>query len=297
VSAHAEFLRAATNDPALATQLKSDFRNAGLPEKDFRMLEFAEQLTRHPWIVGESDIHILRQSGFHNGEMLHIVLGSALFNYLNRMADGIGIQFEYQSSLPEFRPKIIETWDSLPKERHKTPALERKSPIAWIRCPDQSGPSSPGSEPVNLFRVISENSEASILAKGWRSYHLMPTQALNVQTRGRLALYVSGINDCDYSTFWFRRFLMELETDRSTLDSLSQGKPPAGLGKLEKLQFEHARRMTLEPWTIREAQIEELRKMGMDDLGILQLTMLISYLSFETRVVLGLGVATEKALS
>jgi alkylhydroperoxidase family enzyme len=78
VSAHAEFLRAATNDPALATQLKSDFRKAVLPEKDIRMLEFAEQLTRHPWMVSESDIHILRQSGFHDGEVLHIVLSSAL---------------------------------------------------------------------------------------------------------------------------------------------------------------------------------------------------------------------------
>jgi alkylhydroperoxidase family enzyme len=294
VSAHAEFLRAATNDTALATQVKSNFRHADLSEKDSRMLEFVEKLTRHPWMVDDSDIQILRQSGFLDVEILHIVLGSAHFNYLNRVADGIGIRFEYQSNLPEFRPQTNEKQDLSKKGRQETSALQRQNAIAWIQCPDENGPKSLGSDPVNLFRVMGENLEASILSKEWRSYHLRPTRALNAQTRGRLALYISGINYCDYSIFWFRRFLMGLENERSILDSLSQGKQPAALGELEKLQYEHAERLTLEPWTTREYHLKELQGAGMDELGILQLTMLISYLSFETRVVLGLGVAIEK---
>ena len=81
------------------------------------------------------------------------------------------------------------------------------------------------------------------------------------------------------------------------LECLNRGKLPPGLRRLERLEFEHAIRLTREPWTTRESHIEELRQAGLDDPGILQLTMLISYLSFETRVALGLRVAIENTLS
>ena len=44
----------------------------------------------------------------------------------------------------------------------------------------------------------------------------------------------------------------------------------------------------------KEDHIQELRQAGLDDHGILQLTMLCSYLSFENRIALGLGLALEE---
>ncbi|HEX2522666.1 MAG TPA: peroxidase-related enzyme, partial [Terriglobia bacterium] len=85
MSAHAEFLRVASKDIKLATQLKNDFHAASLTEQDRNMLEFVEKLTLCPWLLVRSDITRLRDVGFPDSTILHIILGSAHFNYLNRM--------------------------------------------------------------------------------------------------------------------------------------------------------------------------------------------------------------------
>ena len=58
------------------------------------MLEFVEKLTLYPWLFVRKDVTALQDAGFPDPTILHIVLGCAHFNYLNRMADGIGIRFE-----------------------------------------------------------------------------------------------------------------------------------------------------------------------------------------------------------
>ena len=65
------------------------------------MLEFVEKLTLYPWLLVRKDVTVLQDAGFPDATILHIVFGSAHFNYLNRMADGIGIRFEYQTEIPE----------------------------------------------------------------------------------------------------------------------------------------------------------------------------------------------------
>ena len=60
--------------------------------------------------------------------------------------------------------------------------------------------------------------------------------------------------------------------------------------------FLHAERLTREPAGTKEEHIHQLRDAGIDDRGILQLTMLCSYLSFENRVALGLGVPIESEM-
>ena len=300
MSAHAEFLRAASQDTNLATQIKTDFRKAGLSDPDLRMLEFVEKLAQSPWLVVETDIKRLREAGFSDVEILHIVLGSAHFNYLNRMADGIGIQFEYKTDIPEYKipqessplasadPVRGETlhWDGSTKK-------PRKGAIAWIEGPVATADSGRSLEPQNLYRVMGENPEARDLARDWRCYQLRATSALDARQRVRIALFISGWNRCDYSIYWYQRALTQLGEDQSLLARLAQGKAPENLGGLDQLVFQHAARLTREPWTTREETIEELRQAGLDDKDILQLTMLASYLSFENRVALGLGVALE----
>ncbi len=262
------------------------------------MLEFVDKLTRFPWMMLESDIESLRQAGFQDVEILHIVMGSAHFNYLNRMADGIGIRFEYQSDLPDFQPQPMENrTPSLPGPTGRRSVPHEDKTIGWISCPNQLLTGLKGSEPFNLFQSMGHNSGAAQLAKEWRDYQLRPTAQFDARTRGRLALYVSALNYCEYSTLWYRQSLVQLGDESATLDCLSRGEQPAGLQKLEKLEFEHAKRLTLEPWTTCEAHIDRLRQAGLDDSGVLQLSMLISYLSFEIRIALGLGVASERLLS
>jgi uncharacterized peroxidase-related enzyme len=58
------------------------------------MLEFAVLLTREPRAVGERDIQALRAYGFDDVAIHDIVQVTGLFNYYNRLADGLGVDAE-----------------------------------------------------------------------------------------------------------------------------------------------------------------------------------------------------------
>jgi alkylhydroperoxidase family enzyme len=297
VSAHAEFLRAASQDADLATQIKTDFRSARISDQDRLMLEFVEKLSKSPWLLEESDVRLLRKAGFKDVEILHIVLGSAHFNYLNRMADGIGIKFEYKSDIPEFKvppdsKPIAPSLQASTANNYRRQEVGRG--IAWIGFPPQPEPRDLSAGPRNLYRVMGENPEARDLARKWRDYQLQATPHLDSRLRARLALFMSGLNRCDYSAYWYRRVLSRLGDDQPSLDRLSQGTIPDQLSALDQLLFQHTARLTQEPWTTKEMHINQLRQAGLDDRAVLQLTMLASYLSFENRVALGLGLALER---
>jgi uncharacterized peroxidase-related enzyme len=228
---------------------------------------------------------------------LHIVLGSAHFNYLNRMADGIGIKFEYKSDIPEF--KIPS--DSKPIAPSLTATASEELPhrrtgatIAWIKFPPSPRAEGSDGSPQNLYRVMGENPDARDLCRTWREYQLQATPHLDARIRARLALFMSGMNRCDYSAHWYRQELSHLGDDQAIINRLAQGKTPDNLSALDQLLFQHAARLTQEPWATKETHIEQLRQAGLDDKAVLQLTMLASYLSFENRVALGLGVALEQ---
>ena len=61
------------------------------------MLDFAVKLTRTPSEIGKADVEALRERGFDDAGIYDIVQITALFNYYDRLADGLGIDPE-----PEF---------------------------------------------------------------------------------------------------------------------------------------------------------------------------------------------------
>ncbi len=64
------------------------------------MLDFAVKLTRHPASMREQDVSELRHHGFDDTAVSDIVQVTALFNYYDRLADGLGIDPE-----PEWGPR------------------------------------------------------------------------------------------------------------------------------------------------------------------------------------------------
>ena len=58
------------------------------------MLDFAARLTRAPSSIGPGDLDDLRRHGFDDAAIHDIVQVTALFNYYNRLADGLGIDPE-----------------------------------------------------------------------------------------------------------------------------------------------------------------------------------------------------------
>jgi uncharacterized peroxidase-related enzyme len=88
---HTEFLRRVTSDEALAEAVRRDFRTAPIDDRDKAMLEYAEQVTRDATGVTDAHHARLRAAGFDDRGILQITLIAAWFNYINRVADALGV--------------------------------------------------------------------------------------------------------------------------------------------------------------------------------------------------------------
>jgi uncharacterized peroxidase-related enzyme len=91
VESHAEFLRLASLDEELAAALRRDYTQADLSEADRAMLDYAAKVTTQPARVARDDVERLRQVGFTDQAILQINLIASWFNYINRVADGLGV--------------------------------------------------------------------------------------------------------------------------------------------------------------------------------------------------------------
>jgi uncharacterized peroxidase-related enzyme len=91
VESHAEFLRHVSLDDALADALKRDFRSAPMDDADRAMLEYVEQLSRDATMLGPENLDTLRRHGFDDRAILQITLIASWFNYINRVADALGV--------------------------------------------------------------------------------------------------------------------------------------------------------------------------------------------------------------
>ncbi|MDQ3633113.1 MAG: peroxidase-related enzyme [Acidobacteriota bacterium] len=91
---HGAGLRKLINDDKLGEQLKQDFRSADLDAKDRAMLEYAAKLTLEPWNMKENDVAELRRKGFSDEAILDIVQITGYFAFVNRLADGLGVELE-----------------------------------------------------------------------------------------------------------------------------------------------------------------------------------------------------------
>ena len=89
--AHAAALRLRTKDAALVDRLAVNYRHVDLPREDRAMLDFAVKLTHSPEACDEDDIARLRDAGFTDADILHIVEITAIFNYNVRLATATGL--------------------------------------------------------------------------------------------------------------------------------------------------------------------------------------------------------------
>jgi uncharacterized peroxidase-related enzyme len=91
VTAHAAGVRLRVKDAALVDRLAVNYRQVELARQDRLMLDFAVKLTRTPDECGEADITSLRDVGFSDEDILHIVEVAAFFNLGARLAVGTGL--------------------------------------------------------------------------------------------------------------------------------------------------------------------------------------------------------------
>ena len=58
------------------------------------MLDYAVKLTLQPHAMARGDVEALRGAGLDDDAISHIVQVTALFNYYNRVVDGVGVEDE-----------------------------------------------------------------------------------------------------------------------------------------------------------------------------------------------------------
>jgi uncharacterized peroxidase-related enzyme len=104
VESHAEFLHAVTLDEELAAALRRDYTRANLSDGDRAMLDYAAQLTLDATRVTPGDLERLRRVGFNDRAILQINLIACWFNYINRVADGLGVGRDGETRAPQEGP-------------------------------------------------------------------------------------------------------------------------------------------------------------------------------------------------
>jgi uncharacterized peroxidase-related enzyme len=78
----------------MVDRFAEDWRTAGLDDATTAMLDFAERLTREPASVGREDVERLRGAGLDDRAITDVVQVCAYFNYINRIAEGLGVDDE-----------------------------------------------------------------------------------------------------------------------------------------------------------------------------------------------------------
>ena len=81
-------------DDALVAALELDWRPAPVSETDRAMLAYATRLTTEPWSITAQDVEALRQAGFSDAAILDICQITGYFAFVNRLADGLGVELE-----------------------------------------------------------------------------------------------------------------------------------------------------------------------------------------------------------
>jgi len=81
-----------------------DYTRAELDPQTRGMLDFAVKLTCEPASMQQTDVQQLRSLGLSDEQILSVVLITCVFNFMTRLADGLGVEVH-----PE-RQEAIEQW-------------------------------------------------------------------------------------------------------------------------------------------------------------------------------------------
>jgi uncharacterized peroxidase-related enzyme len=78
-------------DEKLVEALEKDYRTAPISEQDRTMLDYVVKLTKDATKCSREDHARLRATGFDDRGILQITLIASWFNYINRVADALGV--------------------------------------------------------------------------------------------------------------------------------------------------------------------------------------------------------------
>lgn len=93
INHHAEALNVYWKDDNKVKSLISDYKSIEFPIRTLAILNYAEKLTITPGLVNEFDVQNLRIHDISDEDILNINLVVSYFNFVNRIANGLGVEF------------------------------------------------------------------------------------------------------------------------------------------------------------------------------------------------------------
>ncbi|MEX1109310.1 MAG: peroxidase-related enzyme [Dongiaceae bacterium] len=112
-----------------------------------------------------------------------------------------------------------------------------------------------------------------------------------------IGAYVSVLNGCTYCTAHHFEGLIRLIKDHnraiSICGALAADDPAHAFDGRELLAMQYARALTVDPRSVGEQWIADLRKAGHSDGEILEINQVTAYFAYANRTVMGLGVTTR----
>lgn len=76
------------------SDISINFMKAAIGKEEKLMLTYVKKLTESPKQVKKKDVENLRKLGFTDRDIFDINQITAYFNYVNRIADGLGVDLE-----------------------------------------------------------------------------------------------------------------------------------------------------------------------------------------------------------
>ena len=87
-------LRSETDNQKLVDEIAEDWTTSSISPMQMEICEFAKKLTENPSKVNKKDIELLKSYDLSDKDISQIVQIIAYFNYINRVADGLGLEPE-----------------------------------------------------------------------------------------------------------------------------------------------------------------------------------------------------------
>ncbi len=116
-----------------------------------------------------------------------------------------------------------------------------------------------------------------------------------------IGILVSLLNGCSYCVSHHARGLARALDDEprheTWLKALQSGNFASAFDHGQALALDYARKLTIAPAEIAQADVERLRAAGWDDGCILEINQVAAYFAYANRTVLGLGVSLESCPS
>jgi uncharacterized peroxidase-related enzyme len=254
-SAHAEFLRVASRDEEVAAGVIRAGAGAFVARspRERALAGFAALITTAPWTLTRADLDRLRAVGLPDEGVVQAVTIGALFNYVTRVADAIGLEFDYESPLP--RLQVDVSVEPLPRpDREGWPALDVDPAL------------DPGAA-LSLSLALRPASAAAF--ERWRA-HVFERDA-PISRRDRAVLgRAAAFHVCDAA-------------------GVSAFADAAPTSPREAALAAYATKLTLAPWQMTEADLAPLRRESLDDAALLHVVAVVALQNTLSRIRLALG--------